>query len=108
MASVPFWPSVLVTITLTAPAECAGVTAVIVVLLVTLILVAAAPPILTLAPDRKLVPVMVTAVPPAVLPVFGDIDDTVGAGPGAPPAVVKLQVGPLAVMLAIVLLTIRQ
>ena len=105
--SVPLCPSVLVTDTLTVPEACAGVTAVRVVLLVTLTPVAGAPPILTAGPAKKLVPVIVIAVPPAVLPLLGEIDEMVGAAPGVP-AVVKLQMGPLAVMLAMVLLTIRQ
>jgi hypothetical protein len=37
------------------------------------------PPSLTVAPERKFAPVIVTEVPPAVLPVFGDMDVTVGA-----------------------------
>jgi hypothetical protein len=70
---------VLVTTTLTAPDACAGVVAVIDVLLTTFTFVADAPPRLTVAPVRKPVPVIVTAVPPDVLPVFGTIDPTVGA-----------------------------
>ena len=42
--------------------------------------VAAVPPKLTVAPARKPVPVMVTAVPPAAGPVLGAIEVTVGAG----------------------------
>jgi hypothetical protein len=41
-------------------------------------LVAAVAPNVTVAPVAKLVPVMVTAVPPAVKPLFGDIPVTVG------------------------------
>ena len=70
----------LVTTTLTAPAVCAGVVAVIDVLPTTLTAVAAVPPRLTVAPARKPVPAMVTEVPPAVVPVLGVIDATVGAG----------------------------
>ena len=70
----------MVTTTFTAPAVCAAVVAVIEVLLTTATLVDAVPPKLTLAPDRNPVPVMVTAVPPAVLPEVGEIADTVGAG----------------------------
>ena len=61
----------------------------------------------TVAPDWKFVPVIVTDVPPVVLPLLGETDETVGAGPGTP-AVVKLQVAPFAVMFAIVLPTMRQ
>ena len=77
---MPLWASVLVTTTLTAPAAWAGVVAVIVVLLTNVTPVAAAPPTLAVAPDRNPVPVIVTAVPPLVVPVLGVIDDTVGAG----------------------------
>jgi hypothetical protein len=70
----------LVTTTLTAPAVCAGVVAVIDVLPTTVAAVAAVPPRLTVAPARKPVPVMVTAVPPFVEPVFGVIEVIVGAG----------------------------
>ena len=50
------------------------------VLLATLTLVAAVPPKVTLAPAAKLVPVMVTAVPPLVEPELGETELTVGAG----------------------------
>jgi hypothetical protein len=69
----------LVTVTVTAPALPAGVVAVIVVLLLTTTFVAAAAPNVTVAPVAKFVPVIVTAVPPAVLPEFGEIELTVGA-----------------------------
>ena len=49
----------------------AGVVAVIVVLLTTTTFVAAVPPNVTVAPAAKFVPVIVTAVPPAVDPLFG-------------------------------------
>jgi len=48
------------------------------VLLTTTTLVAAVPPIVTVAPVTKLVPVMVTLVPPAVDPLFGETLVTVG------------------------------
>src|SRR4029079_14519462 len=63
---------------LTAPAACAGVTAVIDVELATVTLVAAVPPIVTVAPVAKFVPVIVTFVPPAVVPAVGEIAVTVG------------------------------
>jgi hypothetical protein len=69
----------LVTVTVTAPALPAGVLAVIVVLFVTTTLVAAAAPNITVAPAAKFVPVIVTAVPPAVVPLFGLTLVTVGA-----------------------------
>jgi hypothetical protein len=67
-----------VTVTDTAPAAPAGVVAVIVVLLTTVTPVAAADPNVTVAPDAKFVPVIVTAVPPASAPPFGDTPVTVG------------------------------
>ena len=77
---VALWLSGLVTTTLTAPAACAGVVAVRLVLLTKLTPVAAAPPKLTVAPDTKLVPVMVTAVPPTVEPLPGATAVTLGGG----------------------------
>jgi hypothetical protein len=68
----------LVTVTVTAPAACAGVVAVIEVPLTTTTLVAAVPPNVTVAPLAKFVPVIVTAVPPDVDPLFGDTLLTVG------------------------------
>ena len=80
MVKVPLWASVLVTTTPTAPAAWAAVVAVMVVLFATVTLVAAVPPSFTVAPARKPVPVMLTAVPPAVVPELGAIVVTVGAG----------------------------
>ena len=80
MFNVPLWASLLVTTTLTVPATCAAVVAVIDVLLVTFTPVAAVPPRLTLAPARKPAPVRVTEVPPFVVPVLGVIEASVGAG----------------------------
>ena len=68
-----------VTRTLTAPAACAGVVAVIVVPLRTATPLAGLPPRLTVAPAAKLVPVIVTAVPPEVRPALGVTLLTVGA-----------------------------
>ena len=82
LVRVPLCASEFVTITLTAPAACAGVLAVMVVLLTTVTFVAAVPPRVTVAPFRKPVPVMVTAVPPVVSPELGEIDETLGAGFG--------------------------
>lgn len=81
LAKLPLWPPELVTVTVTAPALPAGVVAVIEVLLTTTTFVAAAEPNVTVAPAAKFVPVMVTAVPPAVDPLFGLTLVTVGAGP---------------------------
>jgi hypothetical protein len=56
------------------------------VLLTTVMLVATKDPNATLAPARKFVPVMVTEVPPLVVPVLGDTEVTVGGcGGGGPP-----------------------
>ena len=70
----------MVTATLTAPPVWAGVTAAIEVLLTTVTPVAAVPPRVTVAPARKPAPVMVIAVPPAVVPEVGEIELKVGAG----------------------------
>ena len=80
LVRVALCPSGFVTVTLTAPAACAGVVAVMVVLLVTETLVAAAPPKLTVAPETKLLPLSVTAVPPAVVPLLGVMPLIVGGG----------------------------
>jgi hypothetical protein len=77
LARLPLSP-LTVTVTVAAPALPVGVLAVMDVLLTTTTLVAAVPPIVTVAPVAKLVPVMVTAVPPAVDPLAGDIPVTVG------------------------------
>jgi hypothetical protein len=68
----------LVTVTVAAPVLPAGVVAVMVVLFTTVTLVAAVPPIVTVAPVAKLVPVMVTAVPPSVEPLLGLTPVTLG------------------------------
>jgi hypothetical protein len=69
---------VFVTVTVAAPALPAGVVAVMDVLLTTTTLVAAVPPNVTATPVAKFVPVIVTAVPPALGPLFGDTPVTVG------------------------------
>ena len=71
--------------TLTVPDVWAGAVAVIVVLLTTLTFVAAVVSNLTVAPETKLVPLIVTEVPPLVLPEFGETDVTAGAGCGGGP-----------------------
>jgi hypothetical protein len=58
-----------------------------VVLFTTTTLVAAVPPKATVAPAPKFVPVIVTAVPPAVGPLFGDMLLTVGGS--IPPDAVR-------------------
>src|SRR5580693_8388021 len=77
LARLPVCP-LTVTVTVTAPALPAGVVAVMVVLFTNVTLVAGVPPKVTIAPEAKLVPVIVTAVPPAVDPVFGDTLVTLG------------------------------
>ena len=52
----------------------------IVVALSTVTLVADTPPIMTPVAPVKFVPVMVTAVPPVVAPLLGEMDVTAGAG----------------------------
>lgn len=73
-------PADVVTVTSTLPDACAGAVAVIVEELPTVTLVPAVPPKLTVAPDTKFEPEMVTTVPPAVDPVLGLTAVTAGAG----------------------------
>ncbi len=88
----PLWPSGLVTTTSTAPAARAGVVAVIDVALATVTLDAAVPPKETDAPAANPDPVSVTGVPPAVVPVAGEMllnagaDEEGGGAGGAGPA----------------------
>ncbi len=67
--NAPLGPPPVVTIMPTAPTLRAGVIQVIVVLFTTLIVVAAKPSNVTDVAPVKCVPVIVTFVPPAVLPV---------------------------------------
>ena len=62
-----------------APAVPAGVVNVIVVELTTTTFVAGCPPISTVAPFRNPAPEIVTGVPPAVDPLVGEADATIGA-----------------------------
>jgi hypothetical protein len=80
LARLPPDPPALVTVTVTAPIAFAGVVAVIVVLFATETLVAAVLPNVTAAPEMKFVPEIVTAVPPAAEPLFGETPVTVGVG----------------------------
>ena len=75
-------PPGVVTMTLVDPADPAGVTQVMLVALTTLTLVAATPPKVTPVAPVKLVPVSVTLVPPAVLPLFGLTLVSVGGATG--------------------------
>ena len=76
------------------------------VLFTTTILDAVATPKETVAPAAKFVPVIVTGNPPALFPVAGLTDATVAPAVGAVPPVVKLQIGPVALRLAMVFDTI--
>ena len=69
----------MVTVTCTVPADSAGDVAVIEVDELTVVAVAVTVPNITVAEEVKLVPVMVTEVPPAVGPEVGLIEVTVGA-----------------------------
>ena len=73
-----FVPPAVVTRTLAVPAVPAGVTHVILVAVFALRLVAGLPPMVTPVALDKFVPVMVTLVPPAVLPLVGLMLATVG------------------------------
>jgi hypothetical protein len=77
LARLPLCPPT-VTVTVTGPALPAGALAVMVVLFTTTTLVATPAPNVTVAPVAKFVPVIVTAVPPAANPLFGDTPLTVG------------------------------
>ena len=79
---VPLCVSGLVTTTSATPEACAVVVPVIVVAL-TVATVKAEPPNEAVAPAWKSLPVIVTEVPPAVPPVFGATEVTVGGGVGA-------------------------
>ena len=72
-------PPGVVTAMSTPPAVWAGVTTVMVVSLTT-VKVAAMPPIVTALAPVKLLPVIVTVVPPSVVPLVGPKDMTAGGG----------------------------
>ena len=76
---VPDWVLGLVTVTLTVPAAPAGETAVSEVELLKTTPVPGFAPKVTVAPDTKLAPAMVTEVPPAVGPEEGVTLLTTGA-----------------------------
>lgn len=78
-AKRPLWPSGFVTTTSAAPAPRAGVVAVIDVALTTAMPVAATPPIDTVAPAMKPLPVIVTPSPPVVGPKAGEMAAKTGA-----------------------------
>jgi hypothetical protein len=70
----------VLTVTSTVPAACGGDTALIEVSEFTVKLLAATLPNETPVAPVKPLPVMVTLVPPAVLPELGEIPVTAGAG----------------------------
>src|SRR5882672_4302780 len=72
-------PPAVVTVTSAGPSAPGGVTALMLVALLTTMFGTLAPPIVTMLPDMKLVPVISTIVPPAVDPLGGVIPVTVGA-----------------------------
>ena len=72
----------MVTVTCTVPADSAGDVAVKEVDELTVVAVAVTVPNITVAEEVKLVPVMVTDVPPLVGPLVGVMDVTVGMGGG--------------------------
>lgn len=90
-------PPALVTITLTIPDEpLAGVTTVIDVALELTIVVPAVPPKVTAEVPVRLVPVIVTVVPPAIGPLDGDTDVIVGASTKVnPPVLVAVPPAPV-------------
>ena len=73
-------PPGAVSATSTAPAAWAGVVSVTLLLLVTVRLVASMPPTVTCEVPDRLVPVIVSSVPPAVVPVDGLMLVIVGDG----------------------------
>ena len=73
-------PPAVVTVTSTVPADSAGDVAVIEVVELYVTAVAVMVPNITVAEEVKPVPMMVTEVPPAVLPLVGVMDVTVGLG----------------------------
>ena len=78
-ALVALVPPTVVMRTSTVPVP-AGAVAVICVALLTVKPVAAVAPKVTAVAPEKLVPVMVTVVPPLVGPLVGEMEVTVGAG----------------------------
>jgi hypothetical protein len=68
----------VVTVIVTAPALPEGAVAVMLVLLNTVTFIAAVEPNVTVEPDAKFVPVIVTTIPPDVDPLFGLTPLTVG------------------------------
>src|SRR5688572_29911893 len=82
---VALWPPGFVTTTLTDPPAWGGETRLIDVLPITFTEEAGVPPKLTVAPEAKPVPDIVTCIPPAVGPDAGDIPVMIGAVLGRDP-----------------------
>ena len=76
---MPLVPPGVVTVTSTVPADCAGSSAVMLVAPLTVKLVAVVEPKVTAVAPVRLVPVIVTLLPPAVGPEVGFTLVTVGA-----------------------------
>src|ERR1700730_13562324 len=76
--AVAAWPSESWTVTFTPPLNFAGVTARIWVGLTTCADAAGRLPNWTTSPARKLLPEIVTAVPPAIGPLFGEMLEIAG------------------------------
>ena len=83
-------PPAVVTTMVFAPAAPAGVTAVMEVALTTTTLVAGLPPTVTLLAPVKLLPVIVMAVPPKVVPEVGETLEIVGAGIARKPMLARV------------------
>ena len=88
--NVPIWVSGLVTTTSWGPAVPAGVITVIDVEFTKVTPVASTPPIVTVAPVIKPVPVIVTGVPPALGPEEGEMLATVGTGKDGTPITIGM------------------
>ena len=80
LGSVTLCPSGFVRVTLTVPPGIAGVVTSVCVELETVTDVLAALPKVTVAPDWKFAPVMVTVVPPGVNPLVGEMLLMFGGG----------------------------
>ena len=83
--SVPVWPSGFLTVMFTVPTPPLAVTATMCVELTKVVEAAAIVPNVTVAPFEKLVPSIVTEVPPAVGPDEGDAPVTTGPGTNEKP-----------------------
>ena len=71
MVEVTLLQPYMLTVTFVVPALCSGAVACNSIVEMTLTLFAGMPPKLTVAPDPKFAPLIITDVPPAVDPAFG-------------------------------------